>query len=305
MRTTKPTTGKPGGAPSRGPVPPRRGRGLPRAWVAMGRVDPDGRRASTLASTATSIFAVSVNSSVPATVRARIQLMDDIAQSLRSRVPSGTGSLWVFPGGYFGFNAAVNNWTGLQTAELDALKHEIRRISPTFPVGSILMFGVDLGAERPQQAWIAECGVRNAIIGQVTRGKTPLHQRVFSVGLHHAAVFVCGEFTGSQTDNNGPFFIDTEGTPTYLNAPEQQLRHCQILVDLAHQRVSGSVHASPNRRMVHQRQMERFSRHGVAVLTHHHDGVQNAGRANFKHQSNWIVFPEGEWVSDVDVADVP
>jgi len=57
--------------------------------------------------------------------------------------------------------------------------------------------------------------------------------------------------------------------------------------------------------MVHQRQMERFSRHGVAVLTHHHAGKQTGGRAHFKHQSNWIIFPEGDWISDADVVEIP
>jgi hypothetical protein len=276
--------------------------GSPRAWIAEGRVDLDGHRAMTATAIATVIFAVSVNTAVPPTIPARVDLMNAVARMLGRRVEPGRASLWVFPGGYFGFDAEHETWLELGERDDRNIEREVRRVLQGFPSKSVITFGVD--ALNRQQAWLAERTSGDTTVRRITREATPLNQRIFSVGQHRAAVFVCGEFTGSRTSANGPFFIDNVGCGHYLEEPERQLCQCHILVDLAHQRVSGNVHAPPNRRMVHQRQMERFSRHGVGVLTHHHAGKQNNGRAHFKHQSNWIVFPEGDWVSEADIVEL-
>jgi hypothetical protein len=285
---------------------PRRTGGATRAWVAVGRVDADGRRARSASRTATVIFAVNVNSSVPATTTARVDLMDQVARILGGRVEPGVSSLWVFPGGYFGFDAGRGtrgDWLDLRESDVHQIQREVRRVFQGFPRKSVLTFGVDY-LDR-QQAWVMNGASTDAMIHRITRKFTPLSQRIFAVGEHRAAAFVCGEFTGSRTSQNGPFFVDAAGRTHYLEEPERQLSECQILIDLAHQRVSGGVHAPPNRRMVQQRQMERFSRHGVAVLAHHHAGEQNDGRAHFKHQSSWIVFPEADWLSNAEVVNIP
>ncbi|WP_437681888.1 hypothetical protein [Sorangium sp. So ce131] len=273
-----------------------------RAWVAQAPLDVDGRRATTPSRAKAVIFAVSVSSDVPPTTTARIDLMSHVAQTMRGRVGRGVSSLWVFPGGYFGFDPRRKVWLGLRDSDVQQIECEIRRAAMEFPRASVVAVGVDYLDW--QQVWILEDSSGQVQIRQITREVTSLDQRIFSVGQFRAAAFVCGEFTGSRTRRNGPFFIDAAGHPHYLDEPDRQLRNCHILIDLAHQRVAGTVNAPPNRRMVQQRQMERFSRHGVAVLTHHHDGRQSSGRAHSKHQSNWVVFPEGDWLSGADVVEI-
>lgn len=279
-----------------------------RAWVATARVGADGRRASASSPTAIVIFAVSVNRLVSPTINARLNLMEQVVKIIGSQVEPGVSSLWVFPGGYFGFDSRQGAWLDLRENDVQQLQRDIQRVFEGFPRKSILTFGVDYldqrHLDRRQQAWVLENASGDTIIRRITRERSPLSQRIFSVGQLHAAAFVCGEFTGSRTFQNGPFFVDATGRSHYLDEPERQLRECHILIDLAHQRVSGSVHASPNRRMVHQRQMERFSRHGVAVLAHHHAGKKSRGRPQSKHQSNWVVFPQGDWLSDGEVVEI-
>lgn len=269
----------------------------PRAWVAIGRVDINGDRAKTPEQAATTIFAVCVNCAMSTkTIADRIDLMRDVAQTLGNELPPGSASLWVFPGGYFGLDAK------LQPSDVEQIEREVRPVVCGFPSRSVITFGVDISLDT-QEAWVIAGA--NATIQRITRAKTPLKKRIFSVGEHRAAVFVCGEFTGSRTSNNGPFFIDA-GYPHYLDEPEQQLSECQILVDLAHRHIRGTtVAASPDQHKVHQTQMERFSRHGVAVLTHHHDGEEIHRRAKSGHQSNWIVFPNNDWLSEDDVVEIP
>jgi hypothetical protein len=84
---------------------PRRLRAV-RAWVAEGRVDRDRRQVAEGKRPALVIFSVSVHESVSTAIEDRLTLMSEVAARFSQRVPSGVPSVWVFPGGYFGFDAA-------------------------------------------------------------------------------------------------------------------------------------------------------------------------------------------------------
>jgi hypothetical protein len=130
----------------------------------------------------------------------------------------------------------------------------------------------------------------------MTRHECDLKARIVAIGPVDAAFFVCGEFTGSYTENNGPYFQNR-----YLNDPASQLSDCRLLIDVAHHRVRGTIDAAPGPRLVHQRQMLRFASRGTAILTHHHPGHTVAGRARNDSQSNWVFFRGGSRLSDTQV----
>src|SRR5262249_42770006 len=154
-----------------------------------------------------------------------------------------------------------------------------------YPPGATLVFGADGPCgEDVQQVWVCWRTPEGASdLHTITRGKTDLPDRTLQIGPVCAAFFVCGEFTGSRTEANGPYCPGR-----YLDDPVSQLADCRLLVDVAHSRVPGSVHGSPGQWRVHERQMLRFSRHGAAVLTHHHPGRLVDGRPRTGSQSNWV-----------------
>lgn len=275
--------------------------GAPAAWVAEARADRRGRQAGGGSTPALMIFAVSIRDSFSASIRERLALLGKVADHFARRVPAGVPSLWVFPGGYFGYEASRIVWPGLDDSDLRSIEVGVAQQMRRLPPDSLLAVGVDQ-ADDHQQAWVAQAGTTG--VTMVTREHSPLEQRKLRVGQSKAAFFICGEFTGSQTPDNGPFLTDQTGTPHYLNDLSRQLADCDLLVDLAHGEASGSVSCRRNPRWAHQLQMDRFSARGIAVLAHHHAGKLVQGRPHFKHQSNWIVFRGGEWLSACAVTEL-
>jgi hypothetical protein len=270
--------------------------GAPRAWVAVGHASNDGRQATSGDRPALVVFAVSVNDSFSTSIDDRLRLMEDVAERFVSKVPQGVPTLWVLPGGYFGYDPASGTFKVLDANTLHHIEHGISDLAHRLPTPNLVAVGVDNCAA--QRACIAEHHQGNISVSYVTRERTDLAARQFKIGPVRAAFFICGEFTGSRTAKNGPFCEDGEGRACYLQDPVRQLHQCDVLVDLAHLRVSGSVSGVCGPRMVHRRQMERFSAKGVAVLTHHHSDLVTGGRPHFKHQSNWIVFKGGKWLPE-------
>jgi hypothetical protein len=278
-----------------------------RAWVAEAWIDAAGQKADSVIDAAAAVFAVSVHEEYPASEEARVRLLEDIGREFSSRVPAGTASLWVFPGGYFGFDAAKYVALKLRGADTDqawigfdrtAVLRRLPQIVRTYPREAKLAFGAD---DDSQQLWITWARQDGSLERkEITRECSPLPARKFPVGTVTGAFFVCGEFTGSGTSQNGPFCGQE-----ILNKPASQLADCQLLVDLAHSRIRGSVYGPPGPRQVHQRQMERFSAHGAAVLTHHHPGKEVSGRARNDSQSAWVVYKGGEWLDDSQVTALP
>lgn len=275
---------------------------LPRAWIAAGRVSRDRGEAQRGSRPALLIFAVSVRGSFSAATAERLRLMNDVVARFGRQVPSGVPSLWVFPGGYFGYSAAREQWRRLNVRTRDRIERGIRSLARRVPIPTLIAVGVDRG--ETQQVWVTERSQAAVTVSKITRGVSEPQSRQFRIGSMEAAFFVCGEFTGSHTYQNGPFCSDADGRRCYLSHPLRQLQGCDVLVDLAHYKVSGSISGRCGPRMVHRKQMERFSKRGVAVLTHHHGGALLGDRPHFKHQSNWIVFRHVKWLSESAVTEL-
>ncbi len=291
-----------------------------RAWVSRATIDAKGRRLDGLAtSDGVTIITVCVDQAYDTEMEARLELMGAVARLgwARGWVASGRPSLWVFPGGYFGFDASKSRgpksggrglarqkrrsaWPGIIAEEAVVLERRLDDVRKEFPVGSQIAIGVDQSRER-QGAWVLrDDGSGRMLKDEIIRGRTRLAGRKFMIGNLKAAFFVCGEMTGSRTDGGGS---SHEGE--LLTNPTHQLKDCGLLVDLAHLRVPGAVRATrPSPRWVHQRQMERFARSGAGMLAHHHGGILVGTHARFEHQSNWIIFCGGRWLMD-PVEDVP
>jgi hypothetical protein len=253
------------------------------------------------------LFAVSVHEQFPVDQGERVQLLREVGERLRSRVPAGASCLWVFPAGYFGFNAYAARegggeaWPGFDSAPLRQMLPEAL---VSYPEHAWLCFGADApldGHPDAQQIWLCQAGPGGpSFVRVITRGCTPIPERTVQVGPVLAAFFDCGEFTGSHTRQNGPFCGND-----YLTDPVKQLADSRLLVDLAHSRVSGTVGGAPGPRRVHEAQMIRFASHGAAVLTHHHGGHLTGGRPRSGSQSNWIVFRGGDWLDGSRVTPIP
>jgi hypothetical protein len=275
------------------------------AWAAVAWIDAAGRCAQSGAEEAMPIFAVSVHEDYPTTLRDRLTLLEHVASEMGAHVPAGRPSLWLFPGGFFGFDASEGNWLGLNTIAPGRIKRQLTTILTAFPSRATIAMGVDTGEgdSHDQQAWIVNLDSGGAPdIRMIRRSVTDLPRRKVTVGPVRAAFFICGEFTGSTTQQNGPYFQHQ-----YLK-PAADLSDCQLLVDLAHRRVRHTINSWANcpKRLVHQRQMERFSNHGAAILTHHHGG-ERIGKGNHQKTdccSNWIVFQGGKWLKEVAVKPI-
>lgn len=273
----------------RAPGGPEKGAGDV-AWVAITAVSSGGARAAVQAQGSVAVLAVSVHEAAPSGMNARLDLARRVIARCAHRVAPGQASLWVFPGGYFGYG-----WRGL---DLAALQVGLDAVISDLPANAVLVAGADTG-EDDQQVWVARAGAAQADIQTIRRRQTPLQGRSFAVGAVRAAAFVCGEFTGSRTKANGPYH-----EREFLTDPVVALAGCDVLVDVAHRRVRGSVNGDASPRMVHQLQMERFASRGTAVLVHHHGGERRYGRAKADCASNWIVHRGGEWLSERDVLTV-
>ena len=167
----------------------------------------------------------------------------------------------------------------------------------SYPLHATVAFGVDR-KDGDQFAWIMERQSGVVSWQAVMRGNADVAARTRRVGRLNAAFFVCGEFTGSATDNNGPYFKDQ-----LLTSPVATLADCQILVDLApcpgqwhHRGSCKSTNGAP------KATRRRFSKHGTGILIyHHHGGVLVNGRSHMKHQSTWMVFRGGQWIDNTAV----
>lgn len=284
----------------------------PRAWLTYTVIDTTGARSNAVSADAIVVGAVSVSESMPATVEARGQLLQSIGDiATSSLVPKGRPALFVLPAGYYGYDAGTGEsqylkWPLQRRVHTATLKALMR-----FPVGTVLAVGMDSyvrpppGAPVLQAALVGERLGGGAILHTVVRGETALENRIFSVGGAKAAFFVCGEFTGSRTENNGPYLVDSAGRRRYLDDAGDALRGCSILVDLAHRRIPAPVGVNPSPRMVHRGRMNDFSASGAAVLAHHHRGSRVKGRPHSKHRSNWIVFRGGRWIEEAAVTELP
>ena len=274
----------------------------PWCWVAEAWIDSEGHESTSQTQNSIGVFAISVHEKYPIDVRRRLLLLQEIGQRMRSHVPAGRTSLWVYPGGYFGFDAVASRggggepWPGFDAPAVRAgLPAVLRHYSPCAHLA--------IGADRDmdfQEVWLLSPDEDPRQPHTITRGYCELARRTIAIGKLRAAFFVCGEFTGSYTDANGPFC-----EAQHLEDAVLQLSDCRLLVDLAHSRVKGSVNGNAGPRLVHQLQMEYFSSHGAAVLTHHHPGFLTAGRSRDNSQSNWVILHGGKWLDEGCVHVVP
>ncbi len=85
----------------------RRPTPTPCCWVAEAWIDACGRDVNSDTANAIGLFAVSVHEEYPSNVEARLALMRFVAHAVREKIPAGRHTLWVYPGGYFGFSAQV------------------------------------------------------------------------------------------------------------------------------------------------------------------------------------------------------
>lgn len=275
----------------------------PRAWVAQGWMRTDGHRAELGDAGAIRVFAVSVHERVSAAPESRLRLLCDLARGLGRGVAPNTYSLWVLPGGYFGFDSYRRDWIELTEDEMRAIQRRILSdVLPLFPARSTVVLGMD--PDDRQFVWAGQIdgSGRTAEVCNAERHHADLQRRRIDVGGLIASCFVCGEFCGSRTANNGPFDADA-APPQFLDDPVRQLRDTRLLIDLAHSRVSGTIVAeSAPQRLSHQRQLERFAPHGAGLLVHHHAGQLTAGRPASKHQSGWLIYRGGRWLEESAVS---
>ncbi|HEX8820936.1 MAG TPA: hypothetical protein VF794_13495 [Archangium sp.] len=194
-------------------------------------------------------------------------------------------SLWIYPGGFFGFDArrfyegdSAKAWKGVQSFSDNHIKNVIR----AHPAKSTITFGADNSQQRQR---LLVCGSSVNTL-KVLRSDTDLTYRQLSVGGGlKAAFFVCGEFTGSWTSANGPYFGNK-----VLTRPASKLSGCDLLIDLAHSRVRRTIYRPPTHRHVHQLQMLRFAQRGAAFLAHHHGGETTMGRPTTDCSPHWIAY---------------
>ncbi len=280
------------------PVPGSNQSQVPSCWVAEAWVDSDGCETTCEAHGAVGVFAVSVHEQYPADEHQRLRLLEEVAERLGSHVAPDHDSLWVYPGGYFGFDASAPRpfdhkaWPGFN---VDVVRIRLLPVLKKYPTRARLAFGADNKGGDQQHVWVCWLGADGLLqIETITRHLCDLPGRKVRVGSLCAAFFVCGEFTGSHTTANGPYFNDH-----YLSDLAVQLNDCRLLIDLAHFRIKGNIGGGqPGPRQVHRRQMLRFAFHGASVLTHHHFGIQTDGRARNDCQSNWVIFCGGRQLAE-------
>lgn len=261
-----------------------------RAWIAAGAIDAQGRRCDSFEKSALVIVTVCVHEERTTGIEARVALMGDVARSMP--IPDGTPSLWVYPAGYFGFDAAMYArgnraaaWPGTEPGSVTA---KLSNIAKAHPAGAWIAFGVDLTSEA-QEVWIIRADPA-ASDGWRVMYKVPRKPA-------GALANRCFDLDGNGLI--GAFFVCSE-----IAAYEDQLSGCRLIVDLAHVRVPGTVWSPhPSHRWVHERVMSAASAHAAAVLAHHHAGQVVHMREHSSHQSNWILF-RGDGSNWLDRAEV-
>jgi hypothetical protein len=229
----------------------------------------------------------------PTRVADRLRLMRAIGNKLGGMLPRTMDSLWVYPGGFFGFDArkfyevgGVKAWQGVEPFS----KIHIPNVISAHPSRTTIAFGAD---NRQLEQRLFVCGNSVELL-EVIRGNTDLAHRKSNVGGGlTAAFFVCGEFTGSWTSANRPFFQDQ-----VLTEPVSELQDCDLLIDLAHSRVRRTINQPPMQRQVHQLQMLRFTKRGTALLTHHHGGDITQGRPRADCSPYWIAYQGSDRLDD-------
>lgn len=280
------------------------------AWVGSALLNATGGDGSSSPDGALRVFATSVHEAYPQELESRLKLLTLVGMHCKSKLPNGAPSLFIFPGGYFGFSIDASGngvWLGV---DRKALQQALPSVMQQYPANTVLAFGVDEdtgGCE--QYAYI----VRKSISGEVTltkicRAETGLRERTFNVGPLTAAFFVCGEFTGGRSWANGPYCGSD-----YLTSIAEQLGEYQLVVDLAHHRIPGTVNPGKEaaKVMPHQRQMERFKEIGASILVHHHAGELkwNDEEDDYcwknRHCSNWVLFRGGVWLSKSAIEQLP
>lgn len=296
--STAPTTPPQPPAPRARPTPATRG------WYVLTWMDGQGNSVAAHAPGSVAVMAVSVHRLVPTATVARLQLMDTVVAIAAAAAPKHPVFI-TLPGGFFGFDADAwweetgDPWAGLAftPAQAAAVRVHAQALVDGLPAGSAITFGSDIGAANSDQAL---CVIQHATAARVIRRtSTPLSGRHVQVGPLRATVFVCGEFTGSPTSANGPFY-----NGRLLQVTD--LAGTGLLVDLAHAHVTGTVHApTAPPRNVHQGRMEAFSSAGASLLVHHHGGEITAGRARKDAASNWVLFRGGTWVDERAVTHIP
>ncbi|MFY0526962.1 hypothetical protein ACN28I_28765 [Archangium gephyra] len=229
----------------------------------------------------------------------RIHLMRAIGKKLGRLLPGHMESFWVYPGGFFGFDAhrfrdgeGELAWTRAEPFPASGIDDVIR----VHPSRATIAFGAD---NRQLEQRLFCCGDSIDTL-EVLRSHTDLVHRKSNVGGGlTAAFFVCGEFTGSSTTANGPFFGNR-----VLKEPASELHDCDLLVDLAHSRVRRTIYRPPMHRQVHQLQMLRFTQRGTALLAHHHGGHTTQGRPTTDCSPYWIAY-QGSAVLDDEAEIIP
>lgn len=247
----------------------------PCAWVAEALVDHTGREVAESGAAAVAIFAISVHQEYPAEIAMRTRLMLRVLSSFGVALPAHLASLWVFPAGYYGYDAVQNKWL---KSDLRDVERSVVGAMASLPKRATCAFGADASGS-DQRAWVysrSENG--NLDSRRIKRGNTDLASRVVQVGDLKASIFVCGEIVGNASQ--GPFCARQ-----YLGDPAKQISDSQMLVDLSHRRVPKGWKAERvNPRWAHDARLRRFASRGVGVLAHHHGGVER-----FDCQSNWIL----------------
>lgn len=264
-------------------------------WVAEAWINSKGGETACDELGAVGVFAVSVYERYSADEHRRLWLLEEVARRLGSHVAADHDSLWVYPGGYFGFDASAPRpfdqraWPGFNA---ETVRTGLLEVLRNYPPRARLVFGAD---NMDQQVWVCWLDADESLhVHTIARGDCDLPARKIQIGSIYATFFVCGEFTGSQTEANGPYFDNQ-----YLSDPAAQLKDCRLLIDLAHSRIRGNIDGGqPGQRLVHRRQMLSFADHGASVLTHHHSGLQTNGRARNDCQSNWVIFRGGNQLAE-------
>lgn len=265
-----------------------------RAWAAVGHIDLQGRRCDVAAKSSLCVVALCINESYPLEIVERIELMTAAVHKM-AHVLEGKPSLWVYPAGYFGFDASeyargnkAAAWPGVNVS---VIQERLAEIVDAHPRGAWVAFGVDTKDE--QQAWV----VRGVDAGSgATLERHTIQQNDSSLENHcvelvpgglRAAFFVCAEITSY----------------------EDRLSSCRVVVDLAHVHVPGTVWSNHEGwRMMHQGALTKVAAHGAAVLTHHHAGqYTKAGHPRYDQQSNWILFrgKGTDWLDSKEVVEIP
>lgn len=261
------------------------------------------------------VMAVCVSESYPTGSEARIALLNQISALAR---PKGMPVVYLLPAGFFGFDAKRFYeqkrhkkdlglaWLGLSAASLEALKGQLyQEILGWFGAQATLVVGIDCGPCAEEQfAWIGQTDVNGIPTRSylVQRSQTSLGKRKVPIGNNiTAAVFVCGEFSGSYGEKNGPFCVDS-GVSEYLAGLDGRLDGIDLVVDVAHSRVP-MMTPSPCKlafrgRYLFQNQMDQLASLGIAcALAHHHAGEQHSdGSPKSHHHSGWVVGASRKWI---------